>query len=63
MKDVRVQIGFGLACFAVALIDQVHTGATRFEELTLVGKIPCILILALLAWFVVRYMIIGMFKK
>lgn len=61
LRDARIQIGIGIAAFIVALIDQIHTGATNLREMSVTGKVAVVIICVILLWFVVRYLVIGLF--
>ena len=64
MKDVRVQLGIGAISFCVALIDSFATHAESLGDLSVVGKISTAIVTFVIAWFVVRYLVIGLiFKK
>lgn len=60
IKDVRVQLGIGAAFFIVALIDSFTNKATGLDDLSIVGKVSTGIVMVVLAWFFIRYVIIGM---
>jgi hypothetical protein len=64
MKDVRVQLAIGALAFALALFDSVQVGASSINDLSIVGKVATGIVCAVVAWFVIRYLIIGLiFRK
>lgn len=63
LKDDRVLIGIGVLFFGIAFIDQAMTKADNLSELSIVGKTSCAIMGAILAWFVIKYLVIGMIFK
>jgi len=64
IKDVRIQLAIGGAAFIVALIDSLIVQAKTLSDLSIIGKTGTAIMSVVLAWFVVRYLIIGLiFRK
>lgn len=63
LKDDRVLIGIGVLFFGIAFVDQAITKADNLRELSIIGKTACVIMGAILAWFVVKYLVIGLVFK
>jgi len=64
IKDVRIQLAIGGTAFIVALIDSLIVQAKTLSDLSIIGKTGTAIMSVVLAWFVVRYLIIGLiFRK
>lgn len=60
LKDVRVQLAIGAIFFFIALIDSFLVEAERLSDLSVIGKVSTAIVCLVLAWSVVRYIIVGL---